>query len=417
MIVELISIGNELLIGQTINTNQSWLGEQLTAMGFDVQFATTIQDERNAILDAFDVALDRSDVVIVTGGLGPTKDDITKKLLCEYFDTDLVLNETVLDRIRGFFESLGRQMQDVHRLQAMLPESAVILDNHVGTASGMLFEDDGQVLISLPGVPYEMKQIMLDGGFNKIANKVGVKPLSFKMIYTQGIGESDLAERIEDIEDEMRARGIDLAYLPSPGKVRLRISTLNISEDETYIDQIINKIMLRLPKFVYSTGEEDLSAVIGNLLKKKKETIGTVESCTAGALAAEVVRVTGASSYFQGGLLTYSNGLKNEIVKVDQETLDSVGAVSREVVEQMAVNGKKILGVDYCISTSGIAGPTGGTEEKPIGTVWIGIAHPKGVYSQRFLFGNNRERNINKTVHTALNLLRCLILELNIEKS
>lgn len=417
MIVELISIGDELLIGQTVNTNQTWLGEQFTLLGFDVRFATTIQDEELSMMDAFQRASDRADVVIVTGGLGPTKDDITKRVVCEFFQTKLTRNEEVYNRVKGFFETLGREMQPVHELQAMLPEKCTVLPNTKGTASGMMFDQNDTIFISLPGVPYEMKQIMMDHGFDTIASRFNIKPLVYRMVYTQGIGESYLAEQIADIEDEVREQGVGLAYLPSPGKVRLRFTSLNWDKDQYLIEVKIKEIENRLPKSVYNTKEEDLSTVLGKLLVKNNSTLGTVESCTGGKLASEIVRVAGASSYFMGGLFSYSNELKNQLVGVPMDLIIEHGAVSKEVVESMAVNGKKKLGVDYCISTSGVAGPSGGTDEKPVGTVWIGIAHPKGVYSQKFQFGNQRDLNIERSVLTGMNLLRCLILKLIEEKS
>ncbi|MBL1279391.1 MAG: competence/damage-inducible protein A [Fluviicola sp.] len=412
MKTELISIGDELLIGQTVNTNASWIGEQLATRGANVQNAVTIQDEREAIISALDLALTRSDVVIITGGLGPTKDDITKRVLAEYFDTELVINEEVLTRVRGFFESRGKEMLDINIQQAALPKSANILHNEVGTASGMWFEQDGKVIISLPGVPYEMKHLLSNEGFDKIFKKFGVQEMYSRTIQFQGIGESYLADKIADIEDDLRRNDIKLAYLPSTGVLRLRFNGDSSKKVKQLISDAIAELKLRLPKYLFGESGKSLSEVVGELLLDKKSTVGTVESCTGGAIAKEFVQVAGSSRYFQGSIVSYSNELKANIVGVEESSLEEFGAVSEEVVLQMAKNGRKKLNVDYCIATSGVAGPTGGTDEKPVGLVWIAIAGPNFSKAYRFQFGNHRGRNIQSTVLTGLNLLRCELMGL-----
>ncbi len=410
MIVELISIGDELLIGQTVNTNASWLGKEFAQRGASVNYTTVIRDTKEDILHAVEVAFSRVDVIIVTGGLGPTKDDITKYTLCEYFNTELVLNEEVLTRVRGYFEARGREMLDTNIKQAEMPKSAQVLQNDMGTASGMWFDHDGKVLVSLPGVPYEMKHLMTDRVFPLLSEQFPMKSLYHRTLQTQGIGESYLAEHIEDIETDIRNNGFGLAYLPSSSQVRLRVSSehseLNAQKIESYFQQIEK----RLPQYVYGRENDRLSEVLGQWFTENNKTIGTVESCTGGAIAADLVSVPGSSTYFMGSMVTYSYDLKSKLVGVNMEDIISQGAVSETVVRQMAEGGRRELGIDYCIAASGIAGPGGGTEDKPVGTVWIGVAGPNGTLAKKFLFGDNRERNILRTVQTALNLLRCEVL-------
>ena len=412
MKVELISIGDELLIGQTVNTNASWIGEQLALRGANIGIGVTIRDTKEAIVSALDQAMGRSDVIIITGGLGPTKDDITKYTLAEYFNSKLVINEEVLTRVKAFFEIRGREMLDVNIQQASLPELATILKNEVGTASGMWFEDQGRVVISLPGVPYEMKHILLNEVFEKLFGKFGIQELFSKTIMFQGIGESYLADEISEIEEDLAENNIGLAYLPSTGMLRLRFTCISTNKNVQMVDDAIEKIKIALPKHLFGNDNKSLSEVVGEILVGKNKTLGTVESCTGGGVAKEIVRIAGSSEYFEGSIVSYSNELKADLVGVDKNLIHNFGAVSEEVVIQMALKGLEKLNVDYCISTSGIAGPTGDTLEKPVGLVWIAIAGPEGVKAHRFLFGSNRERNIQSTVLTALNLLRCELLNI-----
>lgn len=416
MKVEIISIGDELLIGQTINTNATWLGTEFSLRGGSVYHTTVIRDVKADILDAIDRAFSRVDVIIVTGGLGPTKDDITKYTLCEYFNTELVLNEEVLARVRAYFDSRGREMLEMNIKQAEMPENARVLRNDMGTASGMWFDHEDKVLISLPGVPYEMKHLMTERAFPLLEEQFEMKAIYHKTLQTQGIGESYLAERIEDIETDIRNNGFGFAYLPSASQVRLRISSersaLNVKKIEGYLTQIEN----RLPQYVFGREQDRLSEIIGKWMIKNRKTIGTVESCTGGAIASEIVEISGSSAYFLGSMVTYSYELKSKLVGVNMDDIQKDGAVSETVVRQMAEGGREALGVDYCIAASGIAGPNGGTEDKPVGTVWIGIAGPNNTLAQKFLFGDQRDRNIERTVLTALNLLRCELLKINNEK-
>lgn len=417
MKAEIISIGDELLIGQTINTNASWMGEQLAEKSIVVQHVQTIRDDEDSILEAFDDALKRAEIVFVTGGLGPTKDDITKLTLCKYFDTELELNAEIHEHVKFLFESKGKHMLDVNDQQAMLPKSCVVLKNEIGTASGMWFEKEGKILVSLPGVPYEMQHIFITQVMPVVEKRFHLKSIFFETLNFQGIGESYLADKITIIEDAIREEGIGLAYLPSPGSLRLRLTCVKEQDKINRVKYYVKVLEDLLPEYAFSKGKQQLREVIGVLLKENKQTIATVESCTGGSLAGEITKVPGSSGYYQGSLICYDNRLKILLADVSNDSLMEFGAVSKQVVEQMALNGRKKLNVDYCIATSGIAGPDGGSAEKPVGTVWIAIAHPDGVFSRKYLFTNDRDRNIKITVLTALNLLRRIMLGIKFEKS
>lgn len=414
MQAEIISIGDELLLGQTVNTNASWIGKELALVGIPVQWGVTIADDRDAIIHAIDQAMKRSELVLITGGLGPTKDDITKHVLCEYFETELEINPAVLKRVESFFKNRNRVMLDVNIQQAALPKSCRVIDNYTGTASGMWFEKNGSILISLPGVPFEMQGMMTDILIPDFVKRFEVPSIYHKTILTTGIGESYLADRIQDWENRVRANGLGLAYLPSPIVLKLRLTSSKGKEDATLIQAYFDEIEADMPQFVFGYEEEELNEVVGKLLIKNKMTVGTVESCTGGGIANFFTATPGSSNYFQGGLVTYSNELKIKLADVKSDTLDQFGAVSEEVVREMSVGGLHKLGVDYCISISGIAGPDGGTDEKPLGTVWISIASKESVISKKYNFGNNRERNVQMSIFAAVNLLRNVILQNNI---
>ncbi len=406
MNAEIISIGDELLIGQTINTNASWLGSELALINIKVKNCQTISDTREAIMQSFDLAFKRSDLIIVTGGLGPTKDDITKHVLCEYFNTKLVVNNEVLKRIEDYFLKRDRVMLEVNSLQASLPEVCEMIPNYQGTASGMWFEKDGKVLISLPGVPYEMKGMMTDIILEKIGKFFQVKALYHKTILTTGIGESFLAEKIKDWENDLLSKGFSLAYLPSTGLLKLRITSPSGEKDEALIDMYFQELTKIIPENVFGYENDVLADVIGQKLRKAGKTISSVESCTGGGIANEIVRVAGSSDYYQGSIVAYSYDLKCDLVDVKLETLNKFGAVSEETAIEMAQGGLKKMNTDFCIATTGIAGPAGGTDEKPVGTVWIAIASKEKIHAKCFYFGDNRQRNMKMTIFAALNLLR-----------
>jgi nicotinamide-nucleotide amidase len=404
MIIELINIGDELLIGQTVNTNASWMGATLAAHGVAVSRSTTISDTADEIRRQLDESLERANVVLITGGLGPTKDDITKVVLCQYFGGNLVMHEETLKRNTEYFESRGRVMLESNIQQAMVPDVCQVLTNHAGTAPGMWFEMGGKIVVSMPGVPYEMQPMMTGEVIPRLSERFHFNGFVQRSILTTGIGESFLAEIIKEWETKLRADGLGLAYLPSPGLVRLRVSSYDGEMDK--VERYVGELKELVAEYYFGDENDSLAAVVARLLIEGKKTIGTVESCTTGSLAAELTKIPGSSAYFEGSLLTYSNRLKHELLGVPYTLLEELGAVSQECVEWMAVEGRKKLGVDYCLSTSGIAGPDGGTPDKPVGTVWIAVAFEGGVLSKKFQFGGLRHVNVNLSVQAALNLLR-----------
>ena len=412
MQADIITIGDELLIGQTVNTNASWIGKELSVNGIDVVRSTTISDTRKEILTVLDDALKRSNLVIITGGLGPTKDDITKETLCEYFNTELELKEDVLARIKEYFKAKGREVLPTNIQQAELPKDCVVLDNYLGTASGMWFEKNGKVVVSIPGVPYEMKALMTNEILPRVSSFFGVSGMYHQTLMTQGIGESLLADKIKNWEDRIYKDGLSLAYLPSPGVVKLRLTAKEGAGKATLIDNYFSELKKELPQYVYGMNGASIFEVVGDLLKEKHLTLSTVESCTAGGIANAFSLKAGASNFFHGGLITYSNELKMKLAGVSQSTLENFGAVSEETVIEMAEGGRKVLNTDFCISVSGIAGPDGGTAEKPVGTVWIAVASKEKTVTKLFNLGNNRERNMEIAGLSAANLLRKMILRI-----
>ena len=412
MKAELITIGDELLIGQTIDTNGSWLAEQLNLLGITVSQISSIRDNREHIISSLQNAQSRSELVILTGGLGPTNDDITKSTLCEFFDSELVLNEQVLEKIEAYFNSRSLKMIKVNSDQAMLPNNCQYLKNERGTASGMWFKKDGVDFISLPGVPYEMKGIFLDEILPVLKAQYSISTVVNKTVKTQGIGESFLAEIIKDWEKKLIDSGLKLAYLPSPGIVKLRITAFGNNEAElsARIDDSIENLKKLIPKYIFGYEKDRIEEVVGQLLKEKGSSLSLAESCTGGNIAHLITGVSGSSNYFKGSVVAYSNDIKQQVLNVDPKSIQQNGAVSKQVVEQMATGVRNSFKSDYAIATSGVAGPTGGTKQKPVGTVWIAVAYNEGVVSKKFNFGNNRERNIQISSLSALNMLRLVLL-------
>jgi len=406
MKVELISIGDELLIGQTVNTNASWLGETLSKSGAEIIKTVAISDKKNEIIASLNAIYDNTDCIIITGGLGPTKDDITKYTLAEYFGSKLKQDKHTLDKIESFFSQRNRPMLDSNYKQAELPIDCTILENDYGTAAGMWFEKNNKIFISLPGVPYEMQGIMTEQAIPKLKNRFKLKSMYYKTALTQGIGESFLAEKIQDWENRIYKNGLSLAYLPSAGIVKLRISSAKGRDDAAIIEDLFVELENLIPNHFFGYDHDTLPQIIGQQLIDKKLTIGTVESCTAGMVASQISSIPGASAYYEGALLTYSYKIKTSLANVPADLIQKEGAVSEPVAIQMAENGRDILGTDICISTTGIAGPGGGTETKPVGMVWIAIATKDGTTTKKMQFSKHRERNIKMTVLSALNLLR-----------
>ena len=412
---EIISIGDELLIGQTINTNAGWMGEQLALIGVRAKRVLTISDDRTEILNALAAAT--CDVVLITGGLGPTKDDITKYTLCEFFGTRLVRNKEAEARVREIFMKLGRHPKDildVNLAQADLPESCSVLPNERGTASGMWFERDGRVFVSMPGVPYEMRAIMRSGVLPRVQELFRPPTIVHRTILTTGLGESMLAKRIADWEDSLSAEGIKLAYLPSPGIVKLRLSTYAEADGPAATERVDRKareLSVLIPELIYGEGEDRLQQVVGRLLKERGQTLSLAESCTGGYVSHLITSIPGSSAYFTGGVVSYHNAVKMEELGIPSDMLELNGAVSQPVVEQMASGVRSALRTDWSVAYSGVAGPDGGTPEKPVGTVWIAVAGPDGVRSKLVNFPGTRDLVIERSALAGLNMLRKRLLK------
>ena len=410
----LISIGDELLIGQTVNTNAAWLGEQLNLLGYKVVAGVVIPDDENAILNALDELSIKADLIIITGGLGPTKDDITKHTLCDYFDTKLERNLVIEQQIVDYFNSRQLPILQTNKDQALIPLACELLPNSRGTASGMWFEKDEKIFISLPGVPYEMKGIITEIVIPKLLKRSNDdRILVHKTIRTHGMGESFLAEVIKNWEDKLSHDDIKLAYLPSPGIVKLRLSLLGKNQKgiNLKLEEHIQHLQKIIPNQIYGYEDDTMEGVVGQLLSEKNETVSTAESCTGGAVAKMITSVSGSSAYFEGSIISYSNQIKINQLQIEENTLNEYGAVSQQVVEQMAIGVRRNLNTQYGLATSGIAGPTGGTPEKPVGTIWIATAGPNGVKSKKLNLGYSRERNIHVTSLSVLNMLRLELLQ------
>ena len=406
MRIEIICIGDELLIGQTVNTNASWLGQTLGLIGAQVVKSSCIADDKTEIISALDGVSEGVHAVIITGGLGPTKDDITKHTLCSYFNTSLEIHQPTLEKIQAFFASRNRPMLESNNQQAELPKDCTILANNYGTAAGMWFEKNEIIYISLPGVPYEMKAIVSEEVVPRFQDRFQLNAIYYKTALTQGLGESFLAEKIKDWEDSLKTQKLGLAYLPSPGIVKLRVTSNKGKRDNVLISKYFDQLKELIPEYLFGFDDDSLPKVLAQLLVSKQKTLGTVESCTAGLMANQLTSLPGSSAFFMGSLVTYSNELKVSLAEVNPKTIASFGSVSEQTAIEMATGGRKKLGVDYCISTTGIAGPGGGSDLKPVGMVWIGFASEKTSFARQFRFGDNRERNMLMTVLSAQNLLR-----------
>ncbi|MFM7619894.1 MAG: competence/damage-inducible protein A [Bacteroidota bacterium] len=402
MKAEIITIGDELLIGQTINTNAAWLGGELAKIGVRVTNSLCISDKEVAIVDALQLAQGRSDIIILTGGLGPTKDDITKHTLCKYFNTELVLHEASLKRVKAFFEQRKLPFLEVNKQQAMVPASCHVLENLVGTANGMLFQiASGGICVSLPGVPYEMKFLMETYVFDEIRQRFKLPTIVHRTILTQGVGESFLAETIRDWEDEIRNQGIELAYLPSPGSVKLRLSCYSIDAQQI-VDEAVVSLKSIIGEFIYGEGNVSLVEVVVGLLRNFKKSISTAESCTGGMLAQKITEVAGSSEVFEGGVIAYQNSVKEKELGVAPSIIAEYGVVSEETAMAMAKGCREKFGTDLALATTGWAGPTGGDERHDVGTIFIALSSEKGEIVQKLSLGKNRERNRDMTVLYAL---------------
>ncbi len=410
VLAEVITIGDEILYGQITDTNTQWMGVELGKLGIKIIQKTSIGDSESEILRILSEAESRADIVLITGGLGPTKDDITKKTLCKYFDDELVINEDALEFITDFFTKRGRELTEINRLQAAIPSRSTYLANKTGTAPGMWFERNGKVFVSMPGVPHEMKYLMNNEVLPRLKTFFKTPVLYHKVIRTIGLGESFLAEKIADWEDNL-PKNIKLAYLPSFGQVRLRLT--GFGEDENILREQVEaesaKLIPQISKYVYSQEDEELEKALGKTLKAQGFTLSTAESCTGGYISHLITKIPGSSAYFMGSVVSYSNEAKINVLGVKPETLAEFGAVSEETVKQMAEGVRKVMKTDFGIATSGVAGPDGGTIEKPVGTIWIACASESKTVAMKLTLTQQRETNIIYGSVAALNLLRRMI--------
>lgn len=407
MNIGIITIGDELLIGQVLDTNSAWLGKQCYDLGIPVSKVLSLSDAPEAIRSGLDFLRQTCRAVVITGGLGPTRDDKTRYTLSEYFDQPLVLDEPTLDHVRSLFEARGLVMSDLNRSQAMVLRDCRILKNESGTAPGMHITDGQFDVFALPGVPFEMKHLFSQFIQPWIQQEFDLPEMIYRTELVEGIGESALAELLSGWEDGLEQEGIKLAYLPSPGRVRLRLSITG--KDRSVLHSILQRAVFDLkdvvPKFYKGSADQDIEQRIGIRLRELGATISTAESCTGGAIAQFITSVPGSSTYFKGSVVAYANEVKNSVLGVDMSLLKTHGAVSQPVVEAMVKGVAKLTQTEYAVATSGIAGPDGGTEEKPVGTVWVAILTPKGVQSQCFHMGKSREQVVLRSVRKALTWL------------
>ena len=417
----IIIIGDEILIGQVVDINSSWISREMNKIGFRTETVITVGDDGKSISDAIDRCLDVADVVFMTGGLGPTKDDITKKVICEKFGTELVLNEQVLANVAEMLGRRGIALTENNRGQALVPATATVINNAVGTAPGIMMEvpsnslhersrrvelvGRNKLLFSMPGVPFEMRYLMEHEIIPLIKKHYNLKPVFHKTLLLTGIAESILAEKISDWEDSL-AENVKLAYLPAYSSIRLRLSVYQPDDTtESYINAKVEELKRIVPENIIAYEDIKLEELVGKLLKDRHCTVATAESCTGGKVASLITSVSGSSEYYKGSVVSYCNEVKADVLGVSRADLEKYGAVSSTVAEQMASGVRHLLKTDYAVATTGIAGPTGGSDEKPVGTVWIAVATPTKVVSRKYIFGKDRSINIERFAASALSML------------
>jgi len=415
MLAEIITIGDEILIGQIVDTNSAFIAQKLNAIGIQVKQVSSVSDDRQHILNALAEAYQRADIILITGGLGPTKDDITKKTLAEYFGVGLIENKDALQNVQRIFRRLrgvSEPLLEVNRQQALVPENCEVILNANGTAPGMWFNYEGKVFMSMPGVPHEMMYMMEESVIPKLKATFALPIIIHKTILTAGEGESYLAEKIADIENDLPSY-IKLAYLPKLGQVRLRLS--GYGKDEALlkndVESFARRIVERVGRSIVAEEDIAIEKAILNYMAEKELTLSTAESCTGGYIAHLITQHAGSSKVFFGGAVSYSYELKESILGVKNETLWQYGAVSQETVTEMVQGALLNFKSDYAVAVTGIAGPDGGTPEKPVGTVWIGVANTEKTITKKFQFGNKRIQNIERTAVAALNMLHLLLEE------
>ena len=407
ILAEILTIGDEILYGQITDTNSQWISSELDQLGIHVIRKTTVGDTEEDILSAFAEAEDRADIVLITGGLGPTNDDLTMPMLAKFFGSEIILDEEVLNHVQHFFESRGRKFTELNRRQALVPEIAEVLHNELGTAPGTWYERNHKVFVSMPGVPHEMKNLMKKQVLPKLQEVFHTPVIYHKLIKTVGIGESFLADIIKDWEEAL-PQHISLAYLPSVGHVKLRLTAIGENREQLKQD-VQGQIDALIPlagKFIYGYNDTTLEKAVGELLLKQGKTIALAESCTGGYVQHKLTTIPGSSGYFQGGVVPYHNDHKINLLDIDPDILSNYGAVSEECVKAMAENVRKKFGADVGAATSGIAGPGGGTPEKPVGTVWIAYADGVKTIAKKLQLTKNRVLNIEISQISVLNLVR-----------
>ncbi len=409
----IISIGDELLLGHTINTNVAFIGSALANINIKVIKSSVVGDDFEMIINEFKLAFENADLIITTGGLGPTHDDLTRSCVIKFFNTELVLDEKILEDIKQFFEERGRELNELNKQQALIPKISIPIKNSKGTAPGFWIEQDKKIFIVLPGVPIEMKEMMNNYVLPKLKtlNTSSIKTQRI-ILQTTGIPESILFEKLGNLDDILT--GAELAFLPNQYGVKLRITVQSDSENECLnkLYQIEQKIRTKVGRYIYAKGEELLEETIGKILTERNLTIAVAESCTGGFIASRITDISGSSNYFERGVVAYSNAAKVEILKVNEDTLQKFGAVSQEVAMQMAEGIRAISGADIGISTTGILGPTGATFNKPVGLVYIGYCDEKICYAKKFLFGNDRIINKQRASQAALEIVRRNLLRI-----
>ena len=408
----IITIGDELLIGQVIDTNSAWMAQQLNKAGIRVARRVAVGDVWDEIWNTLDAESRQSDIILITGGLGPTADDITKPLLCKYFNGKLIVDKGALDNVVNIFTNiLKRPMIERNLKQAEVPDICKVILNKRGTAPGMWFEKDGKVFVSMPGVPYEMKGMMEDDVIPGLTTHFKFPHIAHRTLLTAGVGESFLADLVNEFETSLPAN-IKLAYLPNYGMVRMRLSSTGLEKDtvENEVQHYFDALQLLVKKFLVTNEDEPMQQVLGKLLLSKNRTVSTAESCTGGYIAHLLSQNSGASAYYAGSVISYSYKAKEDLLQVDKTTLETKGAVSEKVVTQMAIGALKNIQTDYTIAVSGIMGPDGGTADKPVGTVWVAVGNNDRIIAEKFFFRFDRQRNIELTATNALNMLRKFIL-------
>lgn len=394
MRIEIITIGDEILIGQITDTNSAWIAAELAKVGFETVAISTVADKKDSIIEALDIALNRADVLLLTGGIGPTKDDITKNTLCEYFDTDLVFDESVLENINQILIRRKYTLNELTKSQAMVPRGCTVIQNKTGTAPITWFNKGGKVLVSMPGVPTEMKTAMSDDIIPRLVKHFEVDNYQSTTLLVFGITESELAMKLNDFEEQL-PDDTYLAYLPSFGIIRLRLSMRSKSNGKNLFE-LTHSLKKIVEPFLIDDVDRTIEELLGIILNDKKLTISTAESCTGGNISHRITRIAGASNYFKGSVVSYSNDIKINILGVDSLDIEQFGAVSSQVVEQMSVGCAKVLESDCVIAVSGISGPDGGTTDKPVGTTWICTKYRDKVLTNKYQFGSSREVNIER---------------------